>query len=109
MEPAYRTDSESVAAKGEGLKSVAPSTREEPVRGQFRGYRQEPGVAPDSSVERSRRQAASTPGGGVGALYSRWQITPGVMEIQIYASRPRCLNITLWTRTAFGFRISPTS
>ena len=33
------------------LKAVRPLTREGLVRGQFRGYRDEPGVAPDSQVE----------------------------------------------------------
>ena len=33
------------------LRSVRPLTKEDIVRGQFRGYRQEAGVAPDSRVE----------------------------------------------------------
>jgi len=33
------------------LKSIRPPTREEAVRGQYRGYRDEQGVAPDSRVE----------------------------------------------------------
>ncbi|HEX6508321.1 MAG TPA: glucose-6-phosphate dehydrogenase [Chloroflexota bacterium] len=33
------------------LKAVRPLTPSDAVRGQFRGYRDEPGVAPDSSVE----------------------------------------------------------
>jgi glucose-6-phosphate 1-dehydrogenase len=33
------------------LKAVRPIAPEDIVRGQFRGYRQEPGVAPDSQVE----------------------------------------------------------
>ncbi len=38
-------------AKGQLLKSVRPLTPNDLVRGQFRGYRDEPGVAPDSQVE----------------------------------------------------------
>lgn len=37
--------------KAKLLKAVRPLTREGLVRGQFRGYRDEPGVAPDSQVE----------------------------------------------------------
>jgi len=33
------------------LKAVRPPRRQDVVRGQFRGYREEPGVAPDSDVE----------------------------------------------------------
>jgi glucose-6-phosphate 1-dehydrogenase len=33
------------------LKSIRPPTKEEAVRGQYRGYRAEQGVAPDSQVE----------------------------------------------------------
>jgi glucose-6-phosphate 1-dehydrogenase len=33
------------------IKAMRPLTREDVVRGQYRGYRQEPGVAPDSTIE----------------------------------------------------------
>jgi glucose-6-phosphate 1-dehydrogenase len=52
MEPPARTDSESIRdEKVKVLKAI--QTLDEPsiVRGQFRGYRKEPGVAPDSKVE----------------------------------------------------------
>ena len=52
MEPPARTDSESVRdEKVKVLKSIAPPGPGDVVRGQFRGYRSEPGVAPDSGVE----------------------------------------------------------
>jgi glucose-6-phosphate 1-dehydrogenase len=52
MEPPIRTDSESVRdEKAKVLKAIPPLEPKNLVRGQFRGYRQEPGVAPDSSVE----------------------------------------------------------
>jgi glucose-6-phosphate 1-dehydrogenase len=52
MEPPIRTDSESVRdEKVKVLKAIAPIDPKSLVRGQFRGYRQEPGVAPDSNVE----------------------------------------------------------
>ena len=52
MEPPARTDSESMRdEKVKVLKSIPPLTAEDVVRGQFRGYRSEPGVTPDSQVE----------------------------------------------------------
>jgi glucose-6-phosphate 1-dehydrogenase len=52
MEPPARTDSESMRdEKVKVLKSIPPLDAKDLVRGQFRGYRQEPGVAPDSKVE----------------------------------------------------------
>ena len=52
MEPPIRTDSESIRdEKVKVLKAMPPLEPKNLVRGQFRGYRQEPGVAPDSKVE----------------------------------------------------------
>jgi len=52
MEPPARTDSESMRdEKVKVLKSIPPLEAKDVVRGQFRGYRSEPGVAPDSQVE----------------------------------------------------------
>jgi glucose-6-phosphate 1-dehydrogenase len=52
MEPPIRADSESIRdEKVKVLKAIAPLDMKDLVRGQFRGYRQEPGVAPDSQVE----------------------------------------------------------
>jgi glucose-6-phosphate 1-dehydrogenase len=52
MEPPVRTDSESIRdEKVKVLKAILPLEANNLVRGQFRGYRQEPGVAPDSKVE----------------------------------------------------------
>ena len=52
MEPPVRTDSESIRdEKVKVLKAIPPLEAKNLVRGQFRGYRQEPGVAPDSKVE----------------------------------------------------------
>jgi glucose-6-phosphate 1-dehydrogenase len=52
MEPPVRTDSESIRdEKVKVLKAIPPLTAKNLVRGQFRGYRQEPGVAPNSQVE----------------------------------------------------------
>jgi glucose-6-phosphate 1-dehydrogenase len=52
MEPPVRTDSESIRdEKVKVLKAIPPLDPGNLIRGQFRGYRKEPGVAPDSTVE----------------------------------------------------------
>jgi glucose-6-phosphate 1-dehydrogenase len=52
MEPPVRTDSESMRdEKVKVLKAIPPLEAKNLVRGQFRGYRKESGVAPDSQVE----------------------------------------------------------
>jgi glucose-6-phosphate 1-dehydrogenase len=52
MEPPVRTDSESIRdEKVKVLKAIAPLSENNIVRGQFRGYKSEKGVAPDSNVE----------------------------------------------------------
>ena len=52
MEPPIGTDTESLRdEKVKILKSIRPLTGRSLVRGQFRGYRDEAGVAPDSQVE----------------------------------------------------------
>jgi glucose-6-phosphate 1-dehydrogenase len=52
MEPPARTDSASVRdEKVQVLKAIPPVAEHDLVRGQFRGYRSEKGVAPDSRME----------------------------------------------------------
>jgi glucose-6-phosphate 1-dehydrogenase len=52
MEPPIRTDSESIRdEKVKVLKAIPSLTPDNVVRGQFRGYRSEKGVAADSTVE----------------------------------------------------------
>jgi glucose-6-phosphate 1-dehydrogenase len=52
MEPPARTDSETIRdEKVKVLKAIPPIEANHLVRGQFRGYRQEKDVAPDSKVE----------------------------------------------------------
>ena len=52
IEPPVRTDSESIRdEKVEVLKAISPVGEKDVIRGQFRGYRTEKGVAPDSKVE----------------------------------------------------------
>jgi glucose-6-phosphate 1-dehydrogenase len=52
MEPPVRTDSESIRdEKVKVLKAIPALEPRDVVRGQFRGYRAEPGVKPDSNTE----------------------------------------------------------
>ena len=52
MEPPVRTDSESVRdEKVKVLKAIESLTQDDVVRGQFRGYKSEKGVAPNSKTE----------------------------------------------------------
>jgi glucose-6-phosphate 1-dehydrogenase len=52
MEPPPRTDSESIRdEKVKVLKAIPPLESKNAVRGQFRGYRKEKGVSPESQVE----------------------------------------------------------
>lgn len=52
MEPPIRPDSESIRdEKVKVLKAIPPLDAKNLVRGQFQGYRKEPGVAPDSKME----------------------------------------------------------
>ena len=52
MEPPVRTDSETIRdEKAKVLKAIRPLEAKNVVRGQFRGYRNENGVAADSKVE----------------------------------------------------------
>ena len=52
MEPPVRTDSESIRdEKVKVLRAIPPLEKKNLVRGQFNGYRKEPGVSPDSKVE----------------------------------------------------------
>lgn len=52
MEPPARTDSESMRdEKVKVLKSIVPLEKKNVIRGQFKGYKKEKGVAADSQVE----------------------------------------------------------
>jgi glucose-6-phosphate 1-dehydrogenase len=52
MEPPVRTDSESIRdEKVKVLQAIEPLSEDDVVRGQFRGYRSEKGVAPESKTE----------------------------------------------------------
>ena len=81
MEPPARMDSESLRdEKVKVLKSIPALEAEDVVRGQFRGYRQERGVAADSQVEtfaavRLRIDSCAVAGRPV--LHPRRKVPPG--------------------------------
>jgi len=95
MERPARTDSESIRdEKVKVLKAMPPLELKDLVRGQFRGYRNEPGVAKESQVETSR------PCGWRSDSW-RWKGVP------IYIRAGKCLPVTC-TEIRFRFREPPT-
>src|SRR5580693_993572 len=113
MEPAVRLDSESIRdEKVKVLKAIPALDESNVVRGQFRGYLDEKGVAPDSKVETFAAVKL--------AINSwRWQVVP------FYIRAGKCLPVTcteivcrlhkpptiipadVLTSDYFRFRISP--
>jgi len=95
MEPPVRTDSESIRdEKVKVLKAMPPLEEKDLVRGQFRGYRKEKGVAPDSKVETFAALR----------LYVnswRWKGVP------FYIRAGKCLPVTC-TEVVARFRLPPT-
>jgi glucose-6-phosphate 1-dehydrogenase len=82
MEPPARLDSESLRdEKVKVLKAIPALKAEDVIRGQFRGYRQEPGVAADSQVETFAAVRLHIDS-------SRWQGVP------FYIRAGKCLPVT---------------
>ena len=81
MEPPARMDSESLRdEKVKVLKAIPALKAEDIVRGQFRGYREEPGVAADSQVETFAAAPAPHRFGalaGRAVLHPHWKVPPG--------------------------------
>jgi len=95
MEPPGRADSESIRdEKVKVLKSIAPLDEKNLVRGQFRDYRKEKGVAPNSQVETfaALRLEVNT---------WRWKGVP------FYIRAGKCLPVTC-TEVVGRFRLPPT-
>ena len=95
MEPPVRTDSESIRdEKVKVLKAIPPLAEKDLVRGQFRGYLTEKGVAPDSKVETfaALRLAVNS---------WRWQGVP------FYIRAGKCLPVTC-TEVLVRLRRPPT-
>jgi glucose-6-phosphate 1-dehydrogenase len=95
MEPPVRTDSESIRdEKVRVLKAMPPVEAQHLIRGQFRGYRTEPGVAPDSQVETFAALQLQIDSW-------RWQGVP------IYIRAGKCLPVTC-TEVVVRLRQPPT-
>ena len=95
MEPPGRADSESIRdEKVKVLKSIPPLDEKNLVRGQFRDYRKEKGVAPNSQVETfaALRLEVNT---------WRWKGVP------FYIRAGKCLPVTC-TEVVGRFRLPPT-
>jgi glucose-6-phosphate 1-dehydrogenase len=113
MEPPVRTDSETMRdEKVKVLKAIRPLEAKNVVRGQFRGYRKENGVAPDSKVETFAALQLNVDSW-------RWQGVPFYIragkslpvtctEIVVRLRRPPTVFPTCTpTQNYFRFRISP--
>jgi glucose-6-phosphate 1-dehydrogenase len=113
MEPPVRTDSETIRdEKAKVLKAIPPLEAKNLVRGQFRGYRKENGVAPDSKVETFAALKLNVDSW-------RWQGVPFYIragkslpvtctEVVVRLRRPPTVFLTCTPkRNYFRFRISP--
>jgi glucose-6-phosphate 1-dehydrogenase len=95
MEPPVRTDSESIRdEKVKVLKAIGSVSPDDLVRGQFRGYRSEKGVAPSSTVETFAALRLSIDSW-------RWQGVP------FYIRAGKCLPVTC-TEVVVRLRQPPT-
>jgi glucose-6-phosphate 1-dehydrogenase len=96
MEPPVRTDSESIRdEKVKVLKAIPPLEQKDLVRGQFRGYRKEKGVAPDSKVETFAALRLNVNSW-------RWKGVP------FFVRAGKCLPVTC-TEVVARFRLPPTT
>lgn len=113
MEPPVRGDSESLRdEKVKVLKSIPPLDATNVVRGQFRGYRNERGVAPDSQVETFaalKLEVNSWRWQGVPFYIRAGKNLPvACTEIMVRLRRPpRIFPTCRSTQNYFRFRISP--
>src|SRR5580704_16662953 len=82
MEPPVRTDSESIRdEKVKVLQAIEPLRADDVVRGQFRGYRSEKGVAHESKTETCAALR-------LGINSWRWQGVP------FYSRAGKCMPVT---------------
>jgi glucose-6-phosphate 1-dehydrogenase len=113
MEPPAAPDSESIRdEKVKVLKSIDPLQGDDVVRGQFRGYRNEKGVAPDSQVETYaavRLEINSWRWKGVPFLIRTGKCLPvSCTEVMVRFRRPPAVySATPLPANYFRFRISP--
>jgi glucose-6-phosphate 1-dehydrogenase len=96
MEPPVRTDSESIRdEKVKVLKAIPPLVEEDIVRGQFRDYRNEKGVAPGSKMETFAALRLNVNSW-------RWKGVP------FFIRAGKCLPVTC-TEVVARFRLPPTT
>ena len=114
MEPPVRTDSESIRdEKVKVLKAIPPLEAKDLVRGQFRGYRKEPGVAPDSQGGNLRGAAAGDRFlalAGRAVLHPRRQVPAGDLHGGRRPAAPAADDVskaTISKPNYCRFRISP--
>ena len=113
MEPPVRTDSESIRdEKVKVLKAIAPLKAMDLIRGQFRGYRDEKGVAPNSQTETFaalRLEIDSWRWKGVPFYVRAGKSLPVTCtEIVVRLRRPPTMYANLpLNQNYFRFRISP--
>ncbi len=113
MEPPAGSDSESIRdEKVKVLKSIDPLQAGDVVRGQFRGYKNEKGVAPDSQVETYaavKMEINSWRWKGVPFLIRTGKCLPvSCTEVMVRFRRPPAIySSTPLPANYFRFRISP--
>jgi glucose-6-phosphate 1-dehydrogenase len=93
------------------FRAIPPLEPKDVVRGQFVGYRQEPGVAPDSQVETFaavRLQVSSWRWDGVPFLIRAGKSLPvTATEVLVKLRRPPLRKLTRRETNAFRFRLGP--
>jgi glucose-6-phosphate 1-dehydrogenase len=112
MEAPARTYSEALRDEQvKTLRSVRPLTPDAVVRGQFKGYRKEPGVAKDSHVETFaavRLHVDSWRWDGVPFYVRAGKCLPvGVTEVFVQLRRPPLLDFPHGETNHYRFRLSP--
>jgi glucose-6-phosphate 1-dehydrogenase len=112
MEPPLTTYHESIRDEQvKVFRSIRPLSPRDLVRGQFVGYRREPGVAPDSNVETFaavRLHVDSWRWDGVPFFIRAGKCLPvTATEVVVTLKRPPLLHLSADERNTFSFRLSP--
>jgi len=112
MEPPLTTYHESIRDEQvKVFRSIRPLSRDDLVRGQFAGYRKEPGVAADSNVETFaavRLHIDSWRWDGVPFFIRAGKCMPvTATEVTVTLKRPPLQHLSEDARNTFCFRLSP--
>ncbi len=112
MEPPLTTYHESIRDEQvKVFRSIRPLDRKDLVRGQFAGYRREPGVAPDSNVETFaaiRLHVDSWRWDGVPFFIRAGKCLPvTATEVTVTLKAPPLRHIPAHERNTLSFRLSP--